>query len=699
MSNLTFQYPNWYLLLCVLLGLGYAILLYFRDNRFKDTGSWTNLVLGALRFVAVSALSLLLLSPLLKSLISTTQKPIVVIGKDVSESIKEGMSADELTSYNASFNQLTNDLKEKYDVKIYAFGSAVRENPTDSLFDKSTNISEFLTYLYDTYSHQNLGAVIMATDGIYNEGSNPIYAGAKLSAPIYTVALGDTTPRRDLIVKRVFYNKIVYLGDKFSIQVDVAANNCLGEQTSLTISKINDGSQQTIKSVPIAINRQNFFTTKEVILNANQAGVQHFRITVNKVKNEVTVANNTKDIYIDVLDARQKILLLAGAPHPDIAALRDVLKSNKNYQVDVKYVGNSDINVAQYDFAILHGIPSKSQSTDAILNILNQKNIPRLFIVSSKTDIQKLDLVQDVVSISGDGSNINDVQAIVANNFSLFTLDDNLKKELSRFPPANAPFGEYKEGGNAFTFLYQRIGKVDTKYPLLIFGERQNIKTGVLCASGIWKWRLFDYLQHQNHDIFDGFIGKTIQYLSVKEDKRKFRVNLTQNIFKENEKIYFDAQLYNDSYELINDPDAQLVITNGEGKEFKFTFSRKGKSYGLNAGIFPVGNYTYLGMVNYEGKLLKNSGKFSVKPVQLEVFESTANHSMLKLLSEKFGGTMVFPDKISTISNLLESKGTVKPIIYQTTKTRSVINLRWIFFLLSGLLILEWFLRRFWGGY
>ena len=88
---------------------------------------------------------------------------------------------------------------------------------------KVSNISEFLKYIYDLYSNQNLGAIIMATDGIYNEGSNPIYAGAKLTAPIYTVALGDTTAKKDVILKRVFHNKIAYLGDKFSIQIDVAA--------------------------------------------------------------------------------------------------------------------------------------------------------------------------------------------------------------------------------------------------------------------------------------------------------------------------------------------------------------------------------------------------------------------------------------------------------------------------------------------
>ena len=110
----------------------------------------------------------------------------------------------------------------------YAFGSEVREGVDFSFTDKVSNLSSMLRTLYDLYSNQNLGAIVLATDGIYNEGSNPIYSGNLLAAPIYTVALGDTTPQKDVLIKRVYHNKIAYLGDKFSIQIDISAKNSVG---------------------------------------------------------------------------------------------------------------------------------------------------------------------------------------------------------------------------------------------------------------------------------------------------------------------------------------------------------------------------------------------------------------------------------------------------------------------------------------
>ncbi len=698
MEDLTFQYPTWYILFCAILGLSVATLLYFRDKTFKETSDRLKWILGIIRFLSVTLISMLLLSPLLKSLISETKKPVIVLAQDQSESVLADMDEAQARTYQQSFKDLSTKLSENYDVKEYAFGETVREGVDFQFTDKVSNISDFLKNMYDLYSNQNLGAVVLATDGIYNQGSNPIYAGTKLTAPIYSIALGDTTAKKDLILKRVFHNKIAYLGDKFSVQIDIAAKNCVGSNTNLTISKIVDGASSRIKQIPISINKNDFFNTQEIILDANSSGVQRYRISVNAVAGEVTTVNNSKDIFIDVLDARQKILIVANSPHPDLTAIKQSISKNKNYEITTSYIYDMKVNVASYDFVIMHQLPSKTNDASALLATMNSKSIPRLYIVGSQTNLSKFSQVQPILNVSGDGRNTDDVQATISPVFGLFTISDEVKNELSTFAPLLAPFGDFKDNANTHVLLYQRIGKIDTKKPLLLFGEQNNIKTGVLAAEGIWKWRLFDFLQHENHDIFEEVLGKSIQYLTLKEDKRKFRISLDKNIFSENEGVNFDAELYNQSYELINDPDATVTITNSEGKDFNFTFSKSGKSYTLRDKVFPVGNYKFRGTVNNTGEQLVYNGKFSVQPIQLESFETTADHGVLKLLSEKYGGTLVYPNNIASIGTTL-TENPIKPVVYTTTKTRSVINLKWIFFTLLGLLILEWFIRRYFGAY
>ncbi|MBK8388017.1 MAG: hypothetical protein IPL23_01455 [Saprospiraceae bacterium] len=94
-------------------------------------------------------------------------------------------------------------------------------------------------------------------------------------------------------------------------------------------------------------------------------------------------------------------------------------------------------------------------------------------------------------------------------------------------------------------------------------------------GEGIWKWRMQDMIDFKNADLSGELINKTIQYLSVKDDKRKFRVNTSKNLYKENETVLFDAQLYNDAFEMINTPDVQLTLNNQAGKSLNTYFQKQ----------------------------------------------------------------------------------------------------------------------------
>ena len=698
MNELTFQYPTWYLLLCGVLGIAYALLLYYRSAAFRHKAGWIAPVLGVARALTVATLAVLLLGPVLRSLLTETQKPVVVLAQDVSESVTTGLDSTARRDYVRRFGQLRDRLAEQYEVKTYAFGDAVRETDDLDFTDKATNTSDLLTQLYDLYSNQNLGAVILASDGIYNQGSNPVYAGTQLTAPIYTVALGDTVPRRDLILKRVFYNKIAYLGDRFSVQVDVAAQNAAGANTSLRVRKVGAGGQ-VLQRQSIAIDRNDFFTTAELVLDASAPGVQRYRVSVTAIQGEETTVNNVQDIFVDVLDARQKILLLAHSPHPDLGALKQTIESNKNYEVTVAYRDKLKRPVSDFDFVVFHQLPAVGSDVSALLAQLDQRKTPRLFVVGSQTDLAALNRVQSLITIQAQGGgSTNDVQGTVAGDFNLFTLDPLIAQQLPNFSPIQVPFGKFTAAANAQPLLYQRIGKVDTEYPLLVLGETDQTKVGVLAGENVWRWRLFDFLQHENHQLTNELLRKVVQYLTVKEDRRRFRVSVANNIFDENEAVLLDAELYNNNYELINDEDVTLTVTNEEGQEFNFAFNRNGNAYSLNAGIFPVGNYRYTGRVTLNGEALTAGGQFSVQPVQLERYETTADHGLLRLLSERFAGALYYPDQLTALGDRLIDNP-IKPVLYQTAKTREVIHLRWLFFLLLGLLSLEWFARRFYGEY
>ena len=673
--------------------------MYYRDKRFSDYSPWLTRFLTLVRSVTVFLILLLLLSPFVKTIKEDIKTPVILFASDISESIKETAKAGDLTLWQSNLDNLEKDLSSKFEIRHITFGTNVYPEKKDSFIDKSTNISSLFRYIDENYSDQNLGAVVLITDGIFNEGSNPLYSDAKLHSPLYTIAQGDTTRKKDIFFQNILHNKIAYLGDKFPVQVDISAFNCSGSVTKITLEAINSNETRKLNEESITINDNTFFTSKTFLIDATQSGVARYRVRLSPVSGEFNNINNYKEFFVEILDARQKVLLLANAPHPDLGALKSIITENKNYEVDIAYMNDFNGNIGKYNLVILHNLPSENSDITGILIKMKQSGVPAIFIVGMQTSLPRFNQSQEVISIAGNSRNNEEIQAEFNPGFNQFTTSEYLKNKLKIFPPLQTPFGEYKVQGTSSVYLFQNIKKIKTNYPLIAFGEQNGVKTAVITGEGIWKWRLFDFLQNQNYDLVSELINKTILLTTIKTDKRKFRTSTSKNVYKDNEKVLFDAQLYNDNYEMINDPDVKLVIKDDAGKEYRYTFSKTQNYYTLNADLFAQGAYSYVSSVVSNGKELVAAGKFHVESLQLEQFDLTARHSLLKSLAEKYNGTMMYPSHLPVLRDSLLNNVNIKPVLYESKSTKPIINLKWLFFLLMGLLTLEWFLRRFYGNY
>ena len=699
LENIQLSYPTYFLIFCAATALIYAISLYWRATAIKNAKKNLPIGLGFLRFLAIGLIAFMLLMPFLKHLVENQQDPIILVAEDRSQSIPATMDDAAINDLNASINNLEASLSEKFTVKRFAFGEKIYTQVNDSFVDQSTNISTQLEYFENQYADQNIGAIILVTDGIFNEGINPIYHNSKFKAPIHTVALGDTTIRRDLFIKNILNNRVAYLGDAFNLQVDVQAFNAAGSASKITVTKISGGQKSEVSSKSFNISSNNYFKTFDFNIDASDVGNVQYRISLNGISDELSRSNNSRDTYIEVLDARQKILLLANAPHPDLAAFKSLIENNKNYEVEIGMAKDPVTNLKSYDLVLLHNLPSTKHAISSELLTLKKQRIPTIFVTGNQTDLARFNAAQETLNIAGQVSSTNEVQALWNNGFNGYKVDARLKGQLDKFNPLAAPFGEYKPDETAEVLLYQKIGKVETKYPLLLYGEKGNWKTTVFAAEGIWKWKLFEYMKNKSYDLLHEFMNKMIQYSSKKDDKRKFRAFVSKNVFKENEEIIFDAQLFNDNYELINEPEVALQVKDGSGNQFDYLFSKTNNYYTLNAGALNEGNYTFTASCNSNGQQYSSKGNFSIQSIQKEQYDLTARHSMLNALSAKYGGNLYYPNQMNNLSADILSSTTIKPILYQSNKTESLLNMKWIFIIIAIMLLLEWFLRRFFGSY
>lgn len=699
-ASISFQYPYWFLLFCIALGAIYAAALYYQDKSFdeKTSGSiWLKVGMATVRFLATTFLAILLISPFLKIRQTETVKPLVAIIHDNSESVKNGLGAD-TTLYTETMTELKSALSKKYEVAEFSASDELMQGMDYSFTGKSTNLSGAIDGINDIFYNRNLGAVVLASDGIYNKGINPVYTASKANYSIYTIALGDTAIQRDQKIANAFFNKVVYLNDNFSIKADIAADNLQGRNVKLSIYEI-DGATKLLQQKEINYNSSNYFKSVDFIVPANKSGIAHYRLVLSNTDGEISYRNNSRDVFIEVLDGRQKILLVAQSPHPDVAALRSAIENNKNYQVEVDYATDPTKKIIDYNLLILHQFPSVDQRIQNILREAREQKKSILFVIGSQTSIPDLLKTQNTLSFRGNTDKFNEVSASVNKNFSLFSLSDKTTETIRKLPPMSNFFGEYVVNPAAKVLLFQKINSVQTDFPLWILDESSESKTGIICGEGIWKWRLHDFLMNKNQEATNELINKTIQFLAVKTDKRPFRVSTSKTIFSDNEAVMFDAQLYNANYELINQSDVEIQISGSEGQNFKYKFGKTESAYTLNAGFLPPGNYTYSAQARLGNANLQASGKFSVSPLQFEETRTRADHQVLFQLANQHNGTMHRLKDAMQIAKEIDEKNSLKPILYDSYQTENAINMKWIFFILLILVSAEWGVRKYLGGY
>ncbi|HQK97939.1 MAG TPA: VWA domain-containing protein [Bacteroidia bacterium] len=693
--SLITELPFGFTVFCLLVGAGYSYLLYRKEQLMKDLPKWQSRLIAGARFTLVSLLCFLLLGPMLRVISREVEKPIVVLALDASKSIVNRKdSAEIISKYKAGIEKVASGLGSDYEVKLLSFGDHVRDNFDFNFTDKETDFSGLYKDLDAKFANRNVGAIVIASDGLYNEGSNPVYGPDRLKVPVYTIALGDTTIRKDIVISKVNANKMAFLGNNFPMEVWVDARQAAA--SSLLLSVAEDSMKLFTRSISVSGN--NFHTSVPLFLDAKKKGIHHYVVSITQLDGEVTYTNNLRDVFVEVVENKQKILIVSAAPNPDESALKNAIEMSPNYEVTITSPSDFTGRINDYSLAILHGLPSQRIDESNLIGKFKAASIPMWFILSANTSVSDFNNIRAGIQIADNRGSLNEMQAVPAGNFSLFNVSDDLLKQVDEWPPLKGPFGVYSSNGNAYPLFSQKIGAVVTKQPLLSFADADGVKYAVLGGEGIWKWRLADFSANGSHDRSNELISKIVQYLSAKENRSPFRV-IVKNSFKENEPLVFDAELYNQSEQPVNDPEAHLTIYNSKGDQFPYVFSRTENTYSLNVGQYPVGNYKYKAEVKLGDKLYAQQGEFSVNALQLETSNTVADHQLLYALSQKSGAISVMPGEEDKLINALKSREDLKPVSFTHKKLEDLVNLPWVFFLMMLLLSIEWFIRKRAGSY
>ena len=544
------------------------------------------------------------------------------------------------------------------------------------------------------FTNKNIQAIVLASDGIYNQGMDPSYSIP--SVPVYTIGLGDTVPQKDIRIKSLSYNKITYIGNKFPVVAEVFQYGFNGKKINITISQ----NKKILDRKIIQPSNAKGSHQVEFLLEAASKGLQHYQVQVEYQKEEFVKDNNTAHAYLEVLDNKEKILIVAASPHPDIRALSSALEKKDNYEVSVYIAGINAYVEGKYDLIIFYQIPNVNTANQEVIAKLTKQETPALYVVGNQTNLHDFNVLNKQLAINARFGQTDNVTAAFNEQFQQFSLDAEDKKTIATYPPMMVPYGNFSTpaNGGSSVILYQKIGNTVSSKPLFTFSNTNSKKTGVIFGEGFWQWRLYEMMETSDSKTFDKLISNLVQLVSSKDDKRKFRCYPTTNEFSTYESVFFETEIYNDLYEKIYNNKIDLNITDESNRVYPYSFVTSQQSPRFEIKGLPQGIYKYEATALLSAKVEKSKGEFTIQAYNLEALNTTADHEMLKILSSKSGGSYLHQSKMKQLINSLKTKD-LKSLMYTTEELSDLVNLPWIFFMILAMVSLEWFVRKYKGSY
>jgi hypothetical protein len=696
MNQLLTEYPLYYSIFAIATAIVYAWLLY-RKNPHAPWNKTVNYILAGLRFTLVFLLCFLLLNPFIKQIANEYEKPLLVFAIDNSQSLPLTTDSSKLKQILASLANTSKQLENNgFEIAVQTFDSEAKNLQAINFNYATSPLSEILQNISQTYENRTVNSIVLLSDGMYNQGTSPNYASYRL--PIHTIGIGDSIAQKDINLKAVFHNALAYLGNKFPIEAEIYQTGFAGKTVEVALKQ----NGNIIERKNCTFSQNSDFQRITFIVEAKNKGMQHYTIEVEPNTEEFTTKNNIRHAYIDIIDGKQKILLIAAAPHPDIKAIRSAIDKKELYQLDVFIPNISPEGTykanEKYDLVIFHNIPNKNNFGNQYFEEYTKKGVPIWYLIGTETNLATLNKQLDFLKINSRGTQFDKVMPWFNPNFTKFTFEDSKKKLLAKYPPVTVFFASYQVASSAQVLLYQRVGNIETQNPLLLVNDNMGNKTAVLTGEGIWQWRITENAQQDSQEAFDELITKTIQYLASKDDKRKFRVVPTSTEDNNNGSVTFETETYNDSYENIFGQKIDLTLTNEKGINTSYSYVHTDANFTYKINGLPQGVYSFKASTTLNNKAETSKGEFTIKEQATEAISTVADFALLRQLAKQSGGMSVHANSMETLQNYLLAQ---KPIqtIHSSETMQEVIHLKWIFFLLIGLVSTEWFIRKFKGAY
>ena len=692
----------WCWVFALLTASAYAAGLYYKNKKDELAKGW-RLVLAAVRFGFVFLICLLFFFPLIKIKRERIEKPLCFLVLDQSSSMRGAADSAFLVQ---NFNQLAQSLSEKFEVRKLGFGQDAAANPDFTFNASATDFSKAFKLIRQQNPNNEPAVTVLFSDGNNNIGQEPVSAYRNLAFPIYTVGFGDTNLYPDLFIGQVLVNRYAYKGSTFPVHIRLGQNRAPQATSRL---RLEDAGGHILKDTLIAFEGKREQSV-EWNIETQDSGICRYTLRLGSLQDEYDLQNNRRAFSVQVLENRQKILVLAHAPHPDLGCLRQSLQQQEKYSTDIVLakdladLAKNPARMESYDLVILHGLPSSRYPLREIKPLLEKKNL--FYMLTASTSWQLFNQAEAGITIQPRGNRWNEAQAHFNAGFSLFNVSAQDKALWENFPPLQTPFAFFNPISGGQSLFTQSILQVPTADPLLWISPPGNRRTALCCGTQLWKWRLANYQEKENTESFDLLLDKCLQLLCSAKPESNLNLHCPQTLHT-TERLTITAFLYNASFEKVENAPISFSLSRKDAQaEYAFEFVPENDHYTLDAGFLPEGEYRYTAQASVGGETYHSYGFLTVSDPQLENPKQVADHALLRNLALTYQGEFFYAGKSAQenpgfrkkIEQALLHRQDLAPRLKSEENYFSPLHRQDLLIILLLLLSLEYFARKRFGN-
>lgn len=671
-----------------------AIIISYLYYRKVKLSSLSKILLISLRAAGIVFILILILIIFISFGINKTEKPLNIFLTDYSGSIsleKRSEQKDELLN---SFKSLENNSAENI---YYRFADGLLPDESsygnpDSVIIGNTNLTKAIESLVGIYGTRKISSVNIITDGIINEGGNPLQTALQSGAMYNYFLVGDTVQKKDFVLKNVFFNKSSYAGSSTQILAEI---NSYGFEKSFRVNLYEDEILVQSRDIQ-AVKEKSLYNTDFKVTSSSE-GIRKYKIEIVKDKDEITDRNNEEEFFVEYLSNKFKLLVISGNPGPDFSYIKESISASENFEAQY-FTQKSENAFYEGQFPTLEdfhtiitvNFPTGVTGIGFLENLkgsLEKIRLPLFFISGSSTDYERVKIIDEFLPFRIEG-----LKGVEGKSSVRFINDisqkNNLWKVTGRMPEIFIPgISAIPKEGTQTVMLSEKFSK-----PVLIYSDNDERNSAAFLGYGIFKWRL-DETGSESRNSFGNIIKNIVLSICDKEKSKRISINSDKQVYNPHERIGFNGII--NYTENTGNRIIRAEIFNGKvRKELNITKSSGTSFYseleGLEDGEYSVScTLTENGVItgsDLKKILVKESGKeFKITLPDKGILDELASKTGgLRLTESNFSEVR---DRISERNKSDESVSKQENKIYPNS---SLLMLIIIILIFSS----EWFLRK-----